>query len=518
MLAKEAVQQYLARELDSHDWLKKISREELLSQFDFFNPVPIFESPLPHWKHQLACLFISLCLDEFLCFMDIGSGKTRVGLENFAYRRLADGVKKGLVLTLSDAVCYEWEDNAKEHTPSVDVVSLIGSSEEKRELLHTSTDICACSYAGFRALVSSKKPGGGLAIDLRKVREIQNLIDWVGYDEIHECKNKETLNFRTSWQITRSVSYRLGLTGTPFNRDPIVLWSIFKLIDKGLTLGPNIGLFRDAFFIKKIGWTGFPEYVFDRRKKRKLHKVIKHRSISYEDKEIGDMPKRRRTVIKLRSEGLQNKMHRELWTDVCKKAIAHELSDPVWMKLRMIASGFVTLRNEDSNKVEIEFENNPKIEALQDYVHKLNIDEKVIIVNEFTYSGIIIRRTLVEMGYKPLLLKGGMQKTSREVLRKFKHDPKYRFLILNWKVGGGGLNFPACSHMVFWESPSSALSRKQTEGRIRRKNSICRYSYYTDFVIRNSVEEKILKYIREGRDLHSELVAGRFKARVQING
>ncbi len=72
--------------------------------------------------------------------------------------------------------------------------------------------------------------------------------------------------------------------------------------------------------------------------------------------------------------------------------------------------------------------------------------------------------------------------------------------------------------MAFWESPTAALNRKQCEGRIRRKNSLCRYSYYTDFVIKDSVEEKILKYIREGRDLHSELVAGRFKARVRLNG
>jgi SNF2 family DNA or RNA helicase len=61
--------------------------------------------------------------------------------------------------------------------------------------------------------------------------------------------------------------------------------------------------------------------------------------------------------------------------------------------------------------------------------------------------------------------------------------------------------------MMFYESPVSPIIREQAECRCYRRGQQCPV-FISDLYANHSVEHKILRFLKEGRDLLKELVSG----------
>ena len=53
-----AIKDYLARDFNNFDWIKKISEDKLDAEIAKLRPKPNFQIPL--WKHQKACFLIGV--------------------------------------------------------------------------------------------------------------------------------------------------------------------------------------------------------------------------------------------------------------------------------------------------------------------------------------------------------------------------------------------------------------------------------------------------------------------------
>lgn len=73
MISKQAVQEFLDRPRDSFDWIKDASREELIQAIKEL--CPTFNPKIKLFTHQLSSLYLGLCFDGFLYFLDMGLGK-----------------------------------------------------------------------------------------------------------------------------------------------------------------------------------------------------------------------------------------------------------------------------------------------------------------------------------------------------------------------------------------------------------------------------------------------------------
>ncbi len=509
-ISKKALADFLDRKLDDWSFLKQWTRQELLAELRTLEVRPRITSPYKHWHHQLVGLLLFCLFDGFLLFLDMGSGKTRIMLEAFAYRRRAGEASRALILALNDVNVFAIEDDASIHTPQFRCQPLVGSSEERwYDLENSDAHVFIMSYAGLRAMCTKKVKRKGrnvLVADERKIKRLCKVIDWAAYDEIHKCKNHRTATFMLCKYLSKHSRFHYGSTGTGFGRNPEDLWAEFLLADKGESLGTTLGLFREAFFIEKDNYWGGKEYTFDRRQKAEFKAAIRNRSIYYRDSEIGDMPRRRPQKILLRPEKELALHYNEALESLQTAARNNEIENN-WIRLRMICSGFISYKGEDSERIQIELPNNPKIAALESFIEQVPIDVKGIIVHEFVYSGLIIERVLKELGQAYLTL-NGKQKDKRGAYNKFRKDTKHRFLVMNWRSGGTGGNYQVAPYMHFYETPVSPIERKQTEARIRRRNNKYRRVYYRDPVIKGSVEEDILAYLKEGRNLYKELMDG----------
>lgn len=509
-VSKSALANFLNRELDDFSFLKQWRRKDLLEELRALPVRPHITSPFKHWHHQLVTLLLCCLFEGYLLYLDVGSGKTRILLEAFAYRRRRGQANVMLAVCLNDTNAYVWEDEAPVHAPQFRLKVLTGSAVERwQDFEETEAHVFVISYAGLRTMCSKKgkvKGKAALIFDPAKVKRLLKYVDFVAYDEIHKCKNPKSLTYKICRGLSKGVRFRYGSTGTAFGRYPEDLWAQFFLCDSGETLGTTLGLFREAYFAETKGFGGWKIWTFDKRTKPEFQAALRHRSIYYSDTEIGDMPRRVRNIIRVRPpESLQEYYNKAL--ESLQYATRNEELENNWVRLRMICSGFISYKGEDSERVQIELPENPKLGSLEAFVEQVPLDWKGIIVHEFVYSGLLIQRHLDSMGIEYVCLNGAVRpKAKKKNYRAFRNKKMPRFLIMNWRSGGTGGNYQISPYMHFYETPVSPIERKQTEGRIRRRDSKAKRVHYSDSVIKGSVEEDILGFLKEGRDLYTDLM------------
>lgn len=131
-----------------------------------------------------------------------------------------------------------------------------------------------------------------------------------------------------------------------------------------------------------------------------------------------------------------------------------------------------------------------KMQMLVDDVKsKVPKEDKFLVFSEWVSALEIAADALKTRGIEVLTFHGKMLKPKRrEVLRRFKEDPKIRGLVMQIECGGLGLTLTSANHIFVIEPMLNPHKEQQAFGRIRRpgqtKNMICYY-----LLIAGSVEE-----------------------------
>lgn len=518
MLSKTAVEVFLNRKDDNWDWIKPIPYEDLLTTLKEVYPEYKHKTYKP-FKHQIASLLLGIAGIDFLYFLDMGGGKSRISLDLIQYYLNRKKITRCLILTPNVISIQGWLDQIETHS-FLKAEGLFGSSVERWEILNnTDAPICIVNYDGFQAMTTSlqkvvkgKKKVNKLVTDIKAMSEFASKFDMVIFDEIHNCKNSESLTFKICNVLSEKCKYKYGLTGTPFGRSPMDLWAQFYLVDRGLTLGNTLSLFREAFFDAKVEYWGRGggyqrqsiNYVFKKNLLDTLHKKIRNKSICYSEAELNDLPPLIRTQIKT----FMNKELSTYYKDVIQGVINSTKSDHVeiknaYIRLRQITSGFLDFKTDDGEPVSIVFDKNPKLDALVDLISNIPLTAKIIIFNEFIKSGDIICAKLTELGIKHQRLYSG-SKNKADLIASFK-EKDCRVFVINSQSGNSALNLQEASYVIYYESPVSPIIRHQSEKRAHRTGQT-KTVYLYDIVMMNSVDLKIQQYLKEGKDLSESLL------------
>lgn len=512
VILPSALKAFLRRPVDSFSWIKDCTKKQLLEEI----PEPFTFHTDPR-KHQLACFYIGINSPEFLFLLDTGAGKSKLVLDILYYRKLHYGEGPWLVLVPAAANTEGWVNEIEIHRPELKSVKLLGSREDRQRLLERDADIYLLNYDGLQSYMThlvkeKKKNQKARQIDYKDANSFSKLFTGVVMDESHQVGNRASLRFRMANAVAKECSLRYALTGTPFGRNPEKLWSQFYIVDHGQTLGETLGLYRAVFFDAKDNFWGGIDYTFDPSKEKELHRIIQHRSIRYKDTEFADVPnivrQRHRLSFGMDAEQYYTKVLAELRQ--ARGDLVEQRNS--FLRMRQVCAGFLALKGEDEQRVEVAFYTNPKVEELETLVDGLPEEEKLIVYHEFIRSGDMVTEMLDRKKVRWARVGGGKTKRNPvEQMRKFLNDPKCRILIFNYKSGGGaGLNFhTVCRHLVYYESPVDPIVRYQTERRITGGlRTTKRRVYMHDLVLAKSVDEAVLKFIEQGKDLFQAIVEG----------
>ena len=514
MLNPQAVSDFLKRKLDNYDWIKQYTAKELNADLLALKPTPILAKKL--WTHQKACFLLMWYLKRFMLFIDMGGGKTLLTLSYISYLKQRGDKPKAIVFVPYLTAVDTWVTETETHAPDLICVPLVGSTlENKFKLLNATGDLFVISYpsavamAGDLKSVQTKgKTKRKRALSAAKTASLFKEFNVLVMDEIHKNKSVVSLTYRMCRAISKRAEHVFGLTGTPFGRDLLDLWPQFYLIDLGETLGTTLGMYREVFFRMVPKYFGGFDFKFKKKLMPDLKAVIKNRSIRYSIDELRDMPPK--TYVK-RKVNLTDSIREyydkgaaKLERIVRSKTGSYKEIESAYTQLRQLSSGFMTFKGEDNSKVEVSFEDNPKLECLEELIDTMPSDSKMIVFHSYIHTNKLISERLKKMKIGHARIWGG-QKDQLGELRRFRNEPTCRILVINDKMGSSSLNLQIANYVVFFEQPTSAIDRQQAERRTWRPGQNKRV-YYFDILMKRTYDQKQHKANEDGRSLLKSLL------------
>lgn len=512
MIPQAAVKRFLGRELDTHLWVKGLERSELLKEIEQMHPRP--ELPEETWLHQLACFILGVAFPRFSFWLDMGTGKTLLAVLLLAYWHRCGKLRRAIVFAISDKAFSAWEKPFKRFNIKLPYILLEGSSERKWKQLEEFGDgVVVVSYPGAVAMVHERLPGKRkqkYVIDHKKVKRLLHRVDALVMDESTRAGGRGSLTNKLCDMISRKVKIVYALAGRPFGRDPTLLWSQQRLVDRGETFGETLGIFREAFFTAKSNYWGGPysmDYTFKKSMKPVLSKMLQHRSITYAADECIELPKQVSVLEKVPFSGEALSYYSRFKEGLIAARGNFREIENAFVRMRQLSSGFLGLKDDETGeKAQIIFEENPKLELLLELLEELPEGRKAIIFYEFTVSGRRIFEELRKRKLGAIWLWAGTKSSTKEIER-FMTDASCCFAVLQNRVGAYSLDGlqEVANYEFFYESPVSVIDREQAERRLIRAGQNRKVFVY-DLVVEGSMDERILDFHAEGQDLMNALM------------
>lgn len=508
MIDKNAIKEFLERETNGWDFLKRESTKDLWNAIkeDYHD----YQYAFKPFKHQMAMLLLGMEHPSFLYFADMGGGKTKVIIDLFQYHKKRGNVHKTLVVCPS-SVITTWEQEVSVHNPRFKTVALVGDATTRHDLLkYTEADFYLINYQGLQVMMAdfkkTRKGGKKRVLDPVKSKWFVSHFDMVVYDEIHFCKSSEALTFTLASEISKHIEFRYGLTGTPFGRNLMDFWAQYYIIDLGETLHTSLGFFQNVYFRPAPAFRGI-EWKFKKGLTFNFRKRIKNYSIRYSESEMNDLPPRTDIKVPITLTKELETYYKEAYTEFLRVGENRVRAGNSYIRARMLCSGFIEFNDEEGERHSLVFPKNAKLDALVEFIKGIPEKTKIIVVKEFIKSGVIIADRLKKEGITYLIL-DSTTKDKNKTIRTFQLSPKHQVFIMNSVSGGFGLNLQMAKYLLFYESPSSPITRRQTEKRIHRTGQE-EHVFIYDFFVKGKVEDKILQYIKEGKDLFKHIMEWR---------
>jgi len=105
---------------------------------------------------------------------------------------------------------------------------------------------------------------------------------------------------------------------------------------------------------------------------------------------------------------------------------------------------------------------------------------------------------------------GGNVSSREEEERRFKEDPRCRFMVATPHAGGRGRTWDVADLVVYHSSTNNLEHRDQSEQRVQGVGKT-RQVDYVDLICPGSVEDKILKALRQKIDLAGMITGDDFR-------
>lgn len=164
----------------------------------------LIKSPL--WEHQLEAVNRLSDEDRILCAWEMGTGKTMFSIERDLRMRLAQGLKKTLVVAPL-ATHKGWADTFAREAPNLSVARI--NPKKRQGLLAQDADVTIVHYEV-----------------LRLMPELINLFEHGIFDECHRLKSRSTAQTKAAKKL--KIPVLTDMSGSPITNKPQDIWSILN--------------------------------------------------------------------------------------------------------------------------------------------------------------------------------------------------------------------------------------------------------------------------------------------------
>jgi len=464
------------------------------------------------YAHQLTALEKSWNQITFAYFMEMGTGKTKVLIDNAAM--LYDkGKIDGVLIVAPKGVVKTWyEQELPIHLPNhIKNMTILwqsnitkGQREKLNSLFKSDHDlhILIMNVEAF-----STEKGKDFATKFLNSHRTLMVID-----ESTTIKNptaKRTKNIIALSEISR---YRRIMTGSPVTKNPLDLYSQCEFLSPYLLDFTSYYAFRNRYAeMKTLHLRGRSIQIVDEFKNlHELSEQLKGFSYRVLKEDCLDLPEKNWTRRQITLTHDQRKIYEQMK----ETALAH-LNGKVastmivltqLMRLHQITCGHFTA--DDGTIQDIP---NNRFKELLDVLSEM--EGKAIIWAHYQHDVKNIIREVVKIyGEGSIVDFFGLtpQDERQDNIRKFQDDPKCRFFVGTPATGGYGITLTAANTVIYYSNGYDLEKRLQSEDRAHRigqKKSVT----YVDIIAEDTVDEKIVKALRDKINIASQVLGEELK-------
>ena len=465
------------------------------------------------YAHQLTALEKSWNQITFAYFMEMGTGKTKVLIDNAAM--LYDkGKIDGVLIVAPKGVVKTWyEQELPIHLPNhIKNMTILwqsnitkGQREKLNSLFKSDHDlhILIMNVEAF-----STEKGKDFATKFLNSHRTLMVID-----ESTTIKNptaKRTKNILALSEISR---YRRIMTGSPVTKNPLDLYSQCEFLSPYLLDFTSYYAFRNRYAeMKTLHLRGRSIQIVDEFKNLgELSNQLKGFSYRVLKEDCLDLPEKNWTKRQITLTHDQRKIYEQMK----ETALAH-LNGKVastmivltqLMRLHQITCGHFTA--DDGTIQDIP---NNRFKELLDVLSEM--EGKAIIWAHYQHDVKNIIREVVKIyGEGSIVDFFGLtpQDERQDNIRKFQNDPKCRFFVGTPATGGYGITLTAANTVIYYSNGYDLEKRLQSEDRAHRigqKKAVT----YVDIIAEDTVDEKIVKALRKKINIASEVLGEDLRA------
>ena len=456
------------------------------------------------YQHQKDALEKSWNRDSFAYFMEMGTGKTKVLIDNLALLYEKNKVDGALIIAPKGVVGTWFNQELPTHLPkrvkNMTVLWQSNINKKQKEKLNFEQKGLHILIMNVEAFSTQK----GFSYAEKFLTSHKSMM---AIDESTTIKNPRAKRTKNILLLSKAAKYRRIMTGSPVTRNPLDLYSQCEFLDPKHLDFPSYYAFRNRYAeMKTMFLSGRSvQVVGGFRHLEELSESLKAFSYRILKENCLDLPNKiymeREIQLTSEQERLYEQMRQEALATLNGKTVTTMTALTQLMRLHQITCGHFAA--DDGSIQEVK---NNRLAELLDVLDE--IEGKAIIWAHYQHDVKNIFK-LLEDKYGPGSVVHYYGKTLPEqrdyAIKNFKDNDKVRFFVGTPQTGGYGITLVQASTVIYYSNGYDLEKRMQSEDRAHRIGQKKKVTYI-DFIAPNTVDEKIRKALRKKINIASKVM------------
>ena len=467
------------------------------------------------YKHQQTALDVAGQRQSFGFFMEMGTGKSKVLIDNMGMLYKAGLINFALVIAPKGVyrnwVTKEIPEHMSDDVPTRVIRWVSGPNKKQKEEMRSVKDkfdgltVFVMNVEAF-STVKGKQAGEWMA----RALGAKGLI---AIDESTTIKNHKAKRSKNLCKIAYGFKFKRLLTGSPITKSPLDIYQQAEFLGKGILGHDSFYGFQMRYAVvmkQKMGAKVFNQVV-DYKNIEELTYKIDQFSYRVLKKDCLDLPDKLYTAryVELTDEQAQmyeniRKYALQMFDDgmgdetaiVTAPAVITQL-----LRLQQVLSGH--LKTDDGDIITFPTK---RLDALKDILEEHN--GKAIIWSRFRHDIKMITDMLNREfgeGCAAAYFGDTSDNARNEIVRNFQESNALRYFVGNPATAGYGLTLTEANLVVYYANDFNLETRIQSEDRAHRigqKNNVT----YIDLISEDTIDEKIVSSLKDKISLGAKVL------------
>ncbi len=464
------------------------------------------------YAHQLTALEKSWNKESYAYFMEMGTGKTKVLIDNMAMLYDKGAINGALIVAPKGVIGTWYNQEIPTHLPDhIKNVSVLWQSninktqQEKLNTLFETGEDLHILIMNVEAFSTDK----GKTFAAKFLRTHKTL---TAIDESTVIKNPKAKRTKNILALADLCKYRRIMTGSPVTKNPLDLYSQCNFLDPFLLNFQSYFAFRNRYAeMKTLHMHGRQIQIVNGFKNlSELSDKLKGFSYRVLKEDCLDLPPKIWTKRHITLTAEQAKVYKQMKEQALAvlkgKQVTSVSALTQLMRLHQITCGHFAA--DDGSVQQIK---NNRLSELMDVLEET--EGKAIIWAHYQHDIKNIVKEIEKVhGPGSVVTYYGLtpQDERQDNIKQFQSNDEVRFLIGTPATGGYGITLTQANTVIYYSNGYDLEKRLQSEDRAHRigqKKSVT----YVDIMAEDTVDEKIVKALRKKINIASEVMGEELK-------